>query len=86
VIRNLDPSDKREALRILDLQTAYELTPANVADISLSEELIAQEALGGGGARRLLRNLAYSSEDLMRASAEELACFWRPSEPNGGAE
>ena len=33
---------------------SYELTPANVADISLSEELVAEAALGEGIARRLL--------------------------------
>jgi hypothetical protein len=33
---------------------SYELTPANVADISLSEELVAEAALGEGVARRLL--------------------------------
>jgi hypothetical protein len=33
---------------------SYELTPANVADISLTEELINEAALGEGVARRLL--------------------------------
>ncbi len=49
---------------------SYELTPANVADISLSEELINEAALGDGVARRLLADLAYSSEDLKEALAE----------------
>jgi hypothetical protein len=38
---------------------SYELTPANVADVSLSEELVAEAALGEGIARRLLGDLAY---------------------------
>ena len=38
---------------------SYELTPANIADISLTEELIAEAALGEGVARRLLGDLAY---------------------------
>jgi hypothetical protein len=49
---------------------SYELTAANVADISLSEELIAQAALGDGVARRLLADLAYSSEQLREVLAE----------------
>lgn len=48
---------------------SYELTPANVADISLTEELISEAALGEGVARRLLGDLAYSSEDLKEALA-----------------
>ena len=48
----------------------YELTPANVADISLTEELIDEADLGEGVARRLLGDLAYSSEDLRKALAE----------------
>src|SRR3954471_22150964 len=49
---------------------SYELTPANVADISLAEELIAEAALGEGVARRLFGDLAYSSERLREALAE----------------
>ena len=50
---------------------SYELTPANVADVSLTEELIAEAALGEAQvARRLLGDLAYSSEDLRKALAE----------------
>src|ERR671933_626943 len=49
---------------------SYELTPANVADISLTEELISEAALGEGVARRLLGDLAYSSEELRKALAE----------------
>jgi Transposase DDE domain len=49
---------------------SYELTPANVADISLTEELINEAALGEGVARRLLGDLAYRSENLKEALAE----------------
>ena len=49
---------------------SYELTAANVADISLTEELINEAALGEGVARSLLADLAYSSEDLRDALAE----------------
>ena len=49
---------------------SYELTAANIADISLTEELIAEAALGEGVARRLLGDLAYSSEDLREALVE----------------
>ena len=51
---------------------SYELTPANVADVSLTEELIAEAALGEEVARRLLGDLAYSSEQLRKVLAEEL--------------
>ena len=49
---------------------SYELTPANVADVCLTEELVAEAALGGEVARRLLGDLAYRSEDLREALAE----------------
>jgi len=49
---------------------SYELTPANVADISLSKELLAEAALGEEVARKLLGDLAYRSEDLRKALAE----------------
>src|SRR3712207_3545562 len=49
---------------------SYELTAANVADICLTEELIAEANLGDGVARRLLADLAYSSEELRVALAE----------------
>src|SRR5919112_1616832 len=38
---------------------SYELTPANVADVSLTEELLLEAALGDGVARKLLGDLAY---------------------------
>jgi hypothetical protein len=43
------------------IPVSYELTPANVADVSLTEELLAGAALGEGVARRLLGDLAYRS-------------------------
>ena len=49
---------------------SYELTPANIADVRLIEELIAEARLGDAAARRLLGDLAYSSEDLREALAE----------------
>src|SRR5215210_7121025 len=49
---------------------SYELTPANIADVSLSEELVAEAALGEGIARRLLGDLAYRSEELRKTLAE----------------
>src|SRR5215217_3645582 len=49
---------------------SYELTPANVADVSLSEELLNEAALGEEVARSLLGDLAYRSEDLREALAE----------------
>src|SRR5215211_581630 len=48
---------------------SYELTPANVADICLTEELVAEAALGGGVARKLFGDLAYRSEALEDALA-----------------
>ena len=49
---------------------SYELTPANVADVSLTEELIAGAKLGYGMARRLLGDLAYRSGELREVLAE----------------
>lgn len=49
---------------------SYELTPANAADVSLTEELLAEAALGEEVARKLLGDLAYRSEDLRVALAE----------------
>jgi Transposase DDE domain len=49
---------------------SYELTPANAADVSLTEELLAEAALGEEVARKLLGDLAYRSEDLREALAE----------------
>lgn len=49
---------------------SYELTPANVADVSLTEELINEAALGNAVGRKLLGDLAYRSEQLSEALAE----------------
>jgi hypothetical protein len=48
---------------------SYELTPADTADLSLTEELLAEADLGGEVARKLLGDLAYRSGEL----EEELA-------------
>jgi hypothetical protein len=48
----------------------YELTPANVAEVRLTEELLAEANLGDDLARRLLGDLAYRSEALGHALAE----------------
>jgi hypothetical protein len=50
---------------------SYELTPANTADLSLTEELLAEANLGGELARKLLGDLAYQSQEL--EEEEELA-------------
>lgn len=64
---------------------SYELTPANVADVSLTEELIDEAALGNGVARRLLGDLAYRSEDLRKALAEvDILLVTEPSERRRG--
>jgi hypothetical protein len=49
---------------------SYELTPANVADVCLAEELINEAALGERVARKLLGDLAYRSKELREALAE----------------
>jgi hypothetical protein len=64
---------------------SYELTPANVADVSLTEELINEAALGDGVARRLLGDLAYRSEGLKEALAEvDILLVTEPSERRRG--
>jgi hypothetical protein len=49
---------------------SYELTPANVAQAHLSEELLYGAELGEGVARKLLADLAYRSSKLEEALAE----------------
>ena len=49
---------------------SYELTPANVADVSLTDELLAEARLGEEVARRMLGDLAYRSEELREELAE----------------
>ena len=49
---------------------SYELTAANVAEVSLTEELLAEADLGGEVARKLLGDLAYRSQELEEELAE----------------
>lgn len=49
---------------------SYELTPANVAEVRLTEELLYGADLGKGVARKLLADLAYRSSKLEEALAE----------------
>lgn len=49
---------------------SYELTPANVADLSLAKELLAEAKLGEEVARELLGDLAYRSQELEEELAE----------------
>jgi hypothetical protein len=64
---------------------SYELTPANVADVCLAEELINEAALGDGVARRLLGDLAYRSEGLKETLAEiGILLVTEPSERRRG--
>jgi len=57
---------------------SYELTPANdVAELTLTEELLEEAALGDGVARRLLGDLAYRSEDLEGTLSEEVGILLR---------
>ncbi len=49
---------------------SYELTPANAAEVSLTEELLAEADLGDELARKLLGDLAYRSRELEEELAE----------------
>src|SRR5215207_6844097 len=49
---------------------SYEITPANVADLSLTEELLVEAELGEEIARSLLGDLAYRSQELEKELAE----------------
>ncbi len=49
---------------------SYELTPANVAEVRLTEELLAEGCLGEEVGRRLLGDLAYRSKEFEEALAE----------------
>jgi hypothetical protein len=63
---------------------SYELTPANVADVSLTEELLDEAKLGEKVARRMLGDLAYRSEELREALAEVgILLATEPSERRG---
>jgi hypothetical protein len=51
----------------------YELTPANVSDVCMTEELLAEAKLGESGeevAHKVLGDLAYQSEDLKEEFSE----------------
>ena len=64
---------------------SYELTPANVADVCLAEELINEAKLGDRVARKLLGDLAYRSAELKEALAEvDILLVTEPSERQGG--
>jgi hypothetical protein len=64
---------------------SYELTPANVTDVSLTEELLLEAALGDGVARKLLGDLAYRREGLKDALAEvDILLVTEPSEWRSG--
>ena len=64
---------------------SFELPPANVADVSLSEELLAEATLANGAARRVLGDLAYRSERLKEALAEvDILLLTEPSERRRG--
>jgi hypothetical protein len=49
---------------------SYELTPANTADLCLTEELVAEADLGDEVARKLLGDMAYKSQELEEQLAE----------------
>ena len=49
---------------------SYEITAANVADLRLTQELVAEAALADAVARRLFGDLAYKSESLSSSLAE----------------
>ena len=50
---------------------SYEITAANIADVSLTEELVAEARLTGEVARRLFGDLAYNSGSLKQSLAED---------------
>jgi hypothetical protein len=62
---------------------SYELTPANVVELTLTEELFEEAALGAGVARRLLGDLAYRSEDLTRRACPKSGSCFKPSGHRG---
>jgi hypothetical protein len=49
---------------------SYELTAANVAEVTLTEELLAEAGLGNAVVRKLLGDLAYRSAELKEELAE----------------
>ena len=66
---------------------SYELTPANVAEVNLVEELLAEASLHDGVVvRKLLGDLAYRSGRLPEELAEVGILLQTASRPRGGAE
>ena len=65
---------------------SYELTPANVADVSLTEELINEAALGEEVARRLLADTWPTEVSSSERPWPRSASFWPPSHPSGATE
>jgi Transposase DDE domain len=64
----------------------YELTPANVAEVSLAEELVVEAKLSEQVARKLLGDLAYQSEQLEEDLAEVgVLLVTKPSRRRPGA-
>jgi hypothetical protein len=63
-------SDSELTVLALQVSLSHEFTSANIVNISLTEELLAEAPLGEGAARSLLEDLAYSSEDLKGPLAE----------------
>jgi hypothetical protein len=68
--REVAPSVAPSLLGQPGASLCYELSPANVADVRLSDELIAEAGLGEAEARRLFLDLPYSSAHLREALAE----------------
>jgi hypothetical protein len=64
---------------------SYELTAANVAEVRLVEELLAEADLGEGVARELLGDLAYRSEALAGVLAERGVMLVTARGPSSGA-
>jgi DDE family transposase len=62
----------------------YELTPANVADRSLTQELLAEATLGDGVTRKLLEDLAYRSQELEEELIEWGICCLAVKPARGG--
>jgi Transposase DDE domain len=64
----------------------YELTPANVTEVSLAEELVVEAKLSEQVARKLLGDLAYQSEQLEEDLAEVgVLLVTKPSRRRPGA-
>jgi hypothetical protein len=64
----------------------YELTPANVTEVSLAEELVVEAKLSEQVARKLLGDLAYQSEQLEEDLAEGgVLLVTKPSRRRPGA-